>query len=125
MLTLGLGLKLTSHGIHEIALGTSEDEDGEEESDTHKEGAVEETVPIERATTQAAIFERLKDGRKGVEGYDVTVFFRSCGKGVDNWSGIHEELDAKLDKELHVTVFGGHRGDNQSPRHTVHGYQEY
>ena len=42
---------LLSHRVHEVALGAREDEDGEEEGDAHEDGAVEETTPVEGATT--------------------------------------------------------------------------
>ena len=42
---------LLSHRVHEVALGAGEDEDGEEEGDAHEDGAVEETTPVEGATT--------------------------------------------------------------------------
>ena len=101
-----------------------EDNDGEEEGNAHEDGAVKKSTPVERTTTQTTVFESFKDGSEGVESDDVAVFLRCCREGIDDWSGIHEELDAKLNQELHVTVFGGHGGDDKSPRHAMHGNQE-
>ena len=86
-----------------------------EKSDAHKNRAIKESTPIQRATTKATIFEGFKDGSEGVESNDITVFLWSGREWVDDWSGIHEELDAKLHQELHVTIFGSHGGNDETP----------
>ena len=101
--------------VHEVAFDTAENDDGEGEGDKHEDGAVEETTPVEGTTTETAIFEGLEDGSEGVELENGFIFLWGCAQRVDDRSGIHEELDAKSDEELQVTVLGGQGGDDESP----------
>lgn len=105
------------YGIHEVALGTAEDDDAEEEGDEREEGAVEEAAPREGAAGEAGVFEGLEDGGQGVEGDDITILLWCSAQGVDDRGGIHEELDAKLDEKLEIAVLGGEGGDDQACSH--------
>lgn len=113
------------YGIHEVALGAGEDDDAEEEGDEHEDGAVEETGPVEGATGEGAVFEGLKDRGQGVEGDDVTILLWSSTQWIDDWGGIHEELDAELHQEGKVTILGGEGGDDESPAQTMEGQEEH
>ena len=49
------------HGIHETLLGAVEDDDSEEHGGTKDAETVEKTCDVERAGTEAAVFEGFED----------------------------------------------------------------
>ncbi len=110
------------YSVHEALLGAVEEEDSEEHHDDESEGAIEHTPGIESADTEAGVLERLKDGGEGVDIEEQPVLLGSKGKGIDDWRGIHQELNTEGDEHVEVTVLGGERRDDESPRHGMEPY---
>lgn len=113
------------YGIHEVALGAGEDDDTEEEGDEHEDGTIEESAPVEGATGEGAVLEGFEDRGQGVEGDDVAILLWSCTEWIDDWGGVHEELDAELHQEGKVTILGGEGGDDESPAQAMEGQEEH
>ena len=112
------------HRIHKIPFRSAEDDNCQEQGDEHEDGAIKQSAPIQGTTAHAAVLEGFENGGKGIHGNDVAVFFRCGTQGVDDRSGVHEELHAEADQLGEVAVFGGHGGDDESPRHGVECDQE-
>ncbi len=108
-------LAQTSYRIHEVSFYAVKDDDGEEEGDEHEDGAVEEAAPIEGTTAHTAVFKGFEYRGKGVQGDEVLILAGSCAEWVDDWCGVHEELDTKAYQLTEVTVLGGHGRDDHAP----------
>ena len=111
--------------VHEALLGAVEEDDSEEHDDDEGEGAIEDAPEVEGAHAEAGIFEGFEDGGEGVDVQECLVFFRGEGEGVDDWGGVHQELNTEADEHVEVTVFSGERGDDESPRHSVESNHSY
>ena len=111
--------------VHEALLGAIEEDDGEEHDDEEGDGAIEQAPDVEGADAEARIFECLEDRSEGIDVEKCLVLLRGEGEGVDDWGGVHQELDTETDEHVEVTVFGGERGDDESPRHSVESYHCY
>ena len=101
--------------VHEALLGAIEEDDGEEHDDEEGDGAIEQAPDVEGADAEAGILECLEDRGEGVDVEECLILLRCEGEGIDDWSGIHQELDTETDEHVEVTVFGGERGDDESP----------
>ena len=113
-----------SDGIHETLLGAVEDDDSEEHGGTKDAETVEKTCDVEGASAEERVFEGLEDGGERIDVEEYPVLLRRETQGIDDWRGVHQELDAEAYQHIEVAVFGGHRRDDQSPRHGVHTYHE-
>jgi len=111
--------------VHEALLGAIEEDDCEEHDDEEGDGAIEQAPDVEGADAKAGIFECLEDRSEGIDVEECLILLRCEGEGVDDWGGIHQELDTETDEHVEVTVFGGERGDDESPRHSVESYHRY
>ena len=103
------------YSVHEALLGAIEEDNGEEHDDEEGDGAIEQSPDVEGAYTEAGIFECLEDRSEGVDVEECLILLRSEGEGVDDWGCIHQELNTETDEHVEVTVFGGERGDDESP----------
>ena len=101
--------------VHEALLGAIEEDDSEEHDDEEGDGAIEQAPDVEGADAEAGVFECLEDRGEGVDVEECLVLLRGEGEGVDDWGGIHQELNTEADEHVEVTVFGGERGDDESP----------
>ena len=103
------------YSVHEALLGAIEEDDGEEHDDEEGDGAIEQPPDVEGADTEAGVFECLEDRSEGVDVEECLVLLWSEREWIDDWGGIHQELDTEADEHIEVTVFGGERGDDESP----------
>ena len=78
------------HGIHETLLGAVEDDDSEEHGGTKDAETVEKTCDVERAGTEAAVFESFEDRGERIDVNDPSVLFRGEAERVDDGGGVHE-----------------------------------
>lgn len=101
--------------VHKPLLGAIEKEDGEEHYDDEGEGAIEHAPDIEGADAEAGVFEGLEDRGEGIDIEEHLILLGGEGEGVDDWGGIHQELDTEADEHVEVTILGGERGDDESP----------
>ena len=108
-------LRRALNSIHKPLLGAVEEEDGEEHYDDEGDGAIEHTPDIEGADAEAGVFECLEDWGEGIDIEEHLVLFGGEGEGVDDRGSIHQELDTEADEHVEISVFGGERGDNESP----------
>ena len=103
------------YSVHEALLGAIEEDDGEEHDDEEGDGAIEQAPDVEGAYAEAGIFECLEDRSEGIDVEECLILLRGEGEGIDDWGGIHQELNTETDEHIEVTVFGGERGDDESP----------
>lgn len=106
-------------------LGAIEEDDGEEHHEDEGDRAVKNAPYIKGADTEAGVFECLKDWGEGIDIEEHLILLRSEREGVDDRGSIHQELDTEADEHIEITVFGGERGDDESPRHSVQPYHSY
>ena len=78
------------HGIHETLLGAVEDDDSEEHGGTKDAETVEKTCDVERAGTEAAVFEGFEDRGERIDVYYPSVLFRGETERVNDGGGVHE-----------------------------------
>lgn len=95
------------NGIHETLLGAVEDDDSEEHGYAKDAETVEKTCDVERAGTEAAVFEGFEDWGQWIDVYNPSIFLWGKAERVDDWGGVHEQLYAELYKEFQVPVFCG------------------
>lgn len=110
--------------VHEALFGAVEEDDGEEHYDNEGEGTIYEVHSIEGAGTDEGVFEDFEDWGEGVDVDNPAILLWGEAQWVDDWGCIHQELDAEGDEHVEVTVLGGHRGDDETPRHGVHADHE-
>ena len=79
-----------SDGIHETLLGAVEDDDSEEHGGTQDAETVEKTCDVERAGTEAAVFEGFEDRGERIDVYYPSVLFRGETERVNDGGGVHE-----------------------------------
>lgn len=101
-----------------------EEDHGEEHDDGEGDGAVGEVDGIEGASAYEGVFEDLEDWSEGVDVKEDAVLLWGEAEGVDDWGGVHQQLDSEADEHVEVTVLGGQRGDDKTPRHGVHADHE-
>ena len=92
------------HCIHETLLGAVEDDDGEEHGDAEEGGAVEEAGGGVGADAQATVLEGLEDGGYRIEVEIDLILGGGEAHGVDDGSGVHQELDAEADEHVEIAV---------------------
>lgn len=101
--------------VHKAALYFIEDKDTECHDDNGEDEAVGEILPREGACTEEGQLEGLKNRSERIELHEPEILCgttrRECGQWIDDWGGIHPELNAELNEEGQVTILGGDRGD--------------
>ena len=112
-------LTLTLHRIHEGALDLVEDDDAEEEEDGHEGEGIAKGEPGEIAFTKGSVFEGLDDGGHRVQHDQCATFLVGHhAQWINDRRGIHPQLDDEAKEDGEVTVFGGHRGDEDAEAET-------
>lgn len=108
-----------SHCIHESLLDLVEDEDAEKHKKRHEGEAVAEGAPREVALTKCDELKGLNNGGEWVgkdEGVETGI--GDHAEGIDNRGGVHPELDNESEEYGEVTIFSGHRGDENAEAKT-------
>ena len=113
------------NSVHESLFGAIEDEDGEEEGDDEETCAIEEACDVEGADTEAGVLEGFEDGGEGVDVQEGAILLGGETQGIDDGSGVHQQLNTKGDEELEVAVFRGPGGDDEAPGHGMKADKDY
>ncbi len=90
--------------IHKALLGAVEKDDSEEHGDAQKGSAIEKPPDGECANAKTTVFECLKDGREGIDIEVCLILSGGEAHRVDDRGRIHQQLNAKTDEHVEVTV---------------------
>ena len=104
-----------SHRVHKVAFCAVENDDGDEQCHEHEQRTVEQTAPAEGAATHATVFEGFEDGCERIEFEDGAYLASRGAHGIDDRSGVHEQLDAEPHQLSKVAIFRSERGNDKPP----------
>jgi hypothetical protein len=113
-----------SNRVHEGSFDVVEEQDAEEKNDQGDGDAVQHVQRVETAGAKTGVPESLDDGRHGIDQNEPAIVLRDGIEGINDWFGVHEELDAKPHKLLQVSVSRGERRNDDAPAKAKSGHND-
>ncbi len=110
--------------IHKGLLNAVEEQYADEENDDHGYEAVTQHGPTEASPADEGMPESFYDGRDGVYVGNPAPILGNGWDGVNDWRGVHPQLDAKGDQEAQVAIFCGQGGDDDAKAESQAGHQQ-